>query len=175
MWDNKVLESLLRSFIPFPYKSWAVTGTGITTLFSVSSLRKWSSWWDVLSVQDVMKSIKQTKTNLICRNTNIYHFSSSFIDIQMFDVLNMKWYTINNSFVAVNWGEEKRTPYYCRRQSSIDVPWIWRHFLSFYNKHIRPHYSSHVPASQAHSPSGVLSQVARWIRSSFSLNCFCLK
>ncbi|KAL4238157.1 hypothetical protein ACF0H5_002868 [Mactra antiquata] len=56
----------------------------------------------------------------------LYNVLSAFLQMITFIVIvgwvwSILW-GMNMVTIAMNWGEEKRTPYYCRRQSSIDVP-----------------------------------------------------
>ncbi|XP_052768698.1 protein stum homolog [Mya arenaria] len=51
---------------------------------------------------------------------------SAFLQlITFFVIVGWVWsilWGMNMITIAMNWGEERKTPYYCRRQSSIDVP-----------------------------------------------------
>ncbi|XP_060596834.1 protein stum homolog isoform X2 [Ruditapes philippinarum] len=56
----------------------------------------------------------------------LFNLLSAFLQMITFIIIvgwvwSILW-GMNMVTLAMNWGEEKRTPYYCRRQSSIDVP-----------------------------------------------------
>ncbi|XP_045187273.2 protein stum homolog isoform X1 [Mercenaria mercenaria] len=56
----------------------------------------------------------------------LFNLLSAFLQMVTFIIIvgwvwSILW-GMNMVTLAMNWGEEKRTPYYCRRQSSIDVP-----------------------------------------------------
>ncbi|KAH3705264.1 protein stum homolog [Dreissena polymorpha] len=56
----------------------------------------------------------------------LFNLLSAFLQlVTFFVIVGWVWsilWGMNMVTLAMNWGEEKRTPYYCRRQSSVDVP-----------------------------------------------------
>lgn len=57
----------------------------------------------------------------------LFNLLAAFLQlVTFFIIVGWVWsilWGMNMVTLAMNWGEEKRTPYYCRRQSSVDVPW----------------------------------------------------